>query len=262
METQIKNSKNENICIKLDIPNIPDKNKLAFICHGITGYKEQDVILQTILSLKSQNYTVISFDCRNSRGKSFNNHQCATLTDFCDDLKTVTDWAKNQSFYTNSFILAGHSLGVAAVLDYVTKHPDQIDAIISVSGVFSGQDLLNNTQKFAPEFLNSLQKGGITRCNGNVECYLDFSYLENAKQYNFYQSIKKIKKPILLITGDKDIASTPDNNQDFFNQIKGYKELHILKNCSHLYETKDNQNDLDSIICSFISAIKSDNIYK
>lgn len=259
METQIKNSQNENICIKLNLPDIPYKNKLAFICHGITGYKEQDVILQVISSLKSQGYTVVSFDCRNSRGKSFNNHQCATLTDFCDDLKTVIDWAKNQSFYTNSFVLAGHSLGVATILDYATKHPDQIDAIIAISGVFSGQNLLNNTQKFAPEFLNSLKKSGITRCNGTIECYLDFKYLEDAQKYDFYQSIKKFNKPILLITGDKDIASTPQNNQAFLKQIRGNKELHILKNCSHIYETKDNQNDLDNIISNFISTIKSDN---
>lgn len=50
------------------------KNKLAFICHGITGYKEQDVILQGVATLQSQGYNVISFDCRNSRGKSFNNY--------------------------------------------------------------------------------------------------------------------------------------------------------------------------------------------
>lgn len=260
METQIKNSKNENICIKLNLPDIPYKNKLAFICHGITGYKEQDVILQVVSSLKSQGYTIISFDCRNSRGKSFNNHQCATITDFCDDLKTVIDWAKNQSFYTNSFILAGHSLGVATILDYAIKNSNQINAIISIAGVFSGQDLLNNTQEFTPEFLNSLKRHGITRCNGKVECYLDFKYLEDAQNYDFYQGIEKFNKPILLITGDKDIASTPQNNQDFFNQIKGKKELHILKNCSHIYETKDNQNDLDNIISSFISTIRSDNL--
>ncbi|MCQ2741115.1 MAG: alpha/beta hydrolase [Alphaproteobacteria bacterium] len=253
METQIKNSKNENICIKLDFPDIPHKNKLAFICHGITGYKEQDVILQTVSSLKSQGYTIVSFDCRNSRGKSFNNHQCATLTDFCDDLKTVIDWTKNQSFYINSFILAGHSLGVATILDYATNHPNLIKAIIAISGVFSGQDLLKNTQKFAPEFLNSLQNGGIIRSNENVECYLDFSYLEDAQKYDFYPNIEKFNKPILLITGDKDIASTPQNNQAFFNQIKGNKELHILKNCSHIYEKKDNQNDLNDIISGFIS---------
>ena len=86
----IKNSSNEDIGIEI-YKSRTDTAKLAFICHGISGYKEQDVILQVISSLKAQGYTIVSFDCRNSRGKSFNNHQCATITDFCDDLKTVID---------------------------------------------------------------------------------------------------------------------------------------------------------------------------
>ena len=72
MEQFIQNSKQQNLCLKVDSPLGATNPKYAFVCHGITGYKEQGVILQIIKSLQNQGYTVISFDCRNSRGKSHN----------------------------------------------------------------------------------------------------------------------------------------------------------------------------------------------
>lgn len=248
----IKNSQDEEICVKLDTPKGKKGSKLAFICHGITGYKEQDVILQSIRSLTEIGYNVVSFDCRNSRGKSFNNHQCATLTDFCDDLETVILWAQKQDFYTTPFLLVGHSLGGATVLHFALSHPDLVSALILISSVFSGKDLLKNT---APEFLTSLQNGGIIRSYENVDCFLDDTYLKDAQKYDFYQDIQKFLHPVLLITGDKDTASQPQNNQDFFEKISSEKELHILKNCSHIYELPENQKNLDAAIKEFAEKI-------
>lgn len=100
--------------------------KLAIVCHGITGYKEQDVILQIAETLNNLGYIVVTFDCRNSRGESFNNGQCATLTSMEEDLQAVIHWAEQQEFYTHPLLLAGHSLGGSVVLDYTEKHSQMI----------------------------------------------------------------------------------------------------------------------------------------
>ena len=261
MEWQINNSNNEQICIKLDIPDNASENKLAFVCHGITGYKEQEVILQIVAALKAQGYKVVTFDCRNSRGESFNNSKCANLTDIVDDLKTVIGWAKKQAFYTSSFVLAGHSLGGSAVLEYAVNDFSLVKALILVSSVFSGRDLLENTQKFAPEFLQCLKNDGVIRSRNGVDCYLDFSYLQDMQKYDFYKNIKIFQNPVLLITGDKDSSSLPKNNLEFYQQIKSYKEIHILKDCSHIYEKPQNQEDLYKTITAFIDNIKNESNY-
>ena len=127
----IKNIDNENLCLQLLEPTTHQgQSKLAVICHGITGYKEQDVILQTAETLSTSGYFVITFDCRNSRGESFNNHQCATLTSMYEDLQTVIAWVKTQNFYTEPFLLAGHSLGGSVVLHYTQNHPQSINRLI------------------------------------------------------------------------------------------------------------------------------------
>ncbi len=107
MEQFIQNSKQQNLCLKVDSPLGATKPKYAFVCHGITGYKEQGVILQIVKSLQNQGYTVISFDCRNSRGKSHNDMRCATLSDFCEDLADVIAWTKIFPILSHRFCWPG-----------------------------------------------------------------------------------------------------------------------------------------------------------
>ena len=156
MKYFIDNDRNQSLCIEVFTPQTNEK-KLAFVCHGITGYKEQDVIQQTKDSLYKQGYTVVCFDCRNSRGESFNDGKCATLTDFINDLFTVIEWAKKQSFFVSSFLLAGHSLGGACVINYAQRNPDIVSHLILISSIFSGEELLNNTQRSFPAFLEELK---------------------------------------------------------------------------------------------------------
>ena len=252
MEQFIQNSKQQTLCLKVDSPLGATNPKYAFVCHGITGYKEQGVILQIIKSLQNQGYTVISFDCRNSRGKSHNDMLCATLSDFCEDLADVIDWAKNLPDFKPPFLLAGHYLGGSAVLNYALQNPNLIEGLILVSAIFSGQELLANTQNFAPEFYQTLLSTGLTRTQENRQCFLDLTYLQELQKYDFYADISKFPKPILLITGDKDTSSLPKNNQNFYEQITAQKTLCILSDCTHIYDHPGNVEELDRQIANFI----------
>ena len=255
MEYFIQNSKQQTLCLKVDSPLGATKKQYAFVCHGITGYKEQGVILQIVKSLQNQGYTVISFDCRNSRGKSHNDMRCATLSDFCEDLAEVIAWAKNLPDFKPPFLLAGHSLGGSAVLNYALKNPDSIERLILVSSIFSGKELLDNTQKFAPEFYQTLLSTGLTHTQENRQCFLDETYLQELQKYDFYSLVPSFQKPILFITGDKDTSSMPENNQKFYEQITAPKTLCILSDCTHIYEHPHNLEDLDRKIADFVASL-------
>lgn len=255
MKQLIKNSNNEDLCIEIFAPNATiTQTKLAIICHGITGYKEQDVIIKTAETLQDVGYTVITFDCRNSRGESYNNGHCGTTTSMFEDLSTVIDWAKTQTFYTPTFLLVGHSLGGSVVLRYTQKYPQLVNRLILISTIFDGHELYNNTAKFSPEFMRQLQNGGIIRSRNNVDCFLDETYIKDLQQYDFYKNIQNYTMPTLVITGDKDTASLPENNRRFYEALKCRKELHIFANCSHIYDTKQNQLDLSNKIENFLTS--------
>jgi pimeloyl-ACP methyl ester carboxylesterase len=254
MKLFIKNSNNEELCIQIFAPNSTVvQTKLAIICHGITGYKEQDVILQTAKILINCGHKVVTFDCRNSRGESFNNHSSATLSSMFDDLQSVINWVKTQDFYNTPFLLAGHSLGGSVILNYAEQHPDIVNYLILISSIFDGNEFLQNTQENAPDFFNKLKNDGIIRTRNGVDCYLDYSYLDDFRNYNLYKNIDKLKMPVLVIGGDKDIASMSKDNERFYQSLKCKKEIHILHNCSHIYDTQQNQIDLSNKIKSFLA---------
>lgn len=253
MKQFIKNNDNEKLCIQIFEPvTNAQQLKLAIICHGITGYKEQDVIVQAAHTLTSCGYKVITFDCRNSRGESFNNRSCATFTSMYDDLQTVIKWVKTQDFYVEPFLLVGHSLGGAVALNFAEQFPQEVNSLILLSSIFDGNKFLQNTQKYTPEFFQQLQNGGVIRTRNGVDCYLDSTYLYDFMNYNLSAGIHNLKMPVLMITGDQDIASTVEDNQCFYAGLKCKKEFHVLRNCSHIYDTLQNQEDLNDAIINFI----------
>jgi putative redox protein len=253
MKHFIKNSKNEDICVQISeaVTNISHL-KMAIICHGITGYKEQDVILQTVKTLNNCGYDVVTFDCRNSRGESYNNHSCATVSSMYDDIQTVINWLKLQNFYIEPFLLVGHSLGGSVVLNFAEQNPNKVESLILLSSIFDENELSQNTQKSSPEFFQQLQNGGIIRRRNNIDCYLDNTYLQDLQNYNFYASIQNLNMPVLIVTGDQDIASTQKDNERFYKCLNCKKELFILQNCSHIYDMPQNQSDLNDKITKFI----------
>ena len=249
----IKDSDNEDLCVQIFKPAIKSSQvKLAIICHGITGYKEQDVILQSANTLANLGYCVITFDCRNSRGESFNNGQCATLTSMEKDLQTVINWAQQQDFYVEPFLLAGHSLGGAVVLNYAQKYPQFVSHLILLSTIFDGNEFLQNLKEYAPDFLHQLQNGGITRTRNEINCFLDVSFLKNLTEYELYKNISTLTMPVLIIAADSDTSSTVKNSQRFYKYLKCKKEFFVIDDCSHLYDKLQNQKDLNDRIKSFL----------
>ncbi|MBP5216085.1 MAG: alpha/beta hydrolase [Alphaproteobacteria bacterium] len=255
MKKFIKNSDGQSLCVQIFEPDIKQKQpKLAVICHGITGYKEQDVIEQTSKTLINCGYTVVTFDCRNSRGESFNNCSCATLSSMADDLQTVISWLQTQVLYIEPFLLAGHSLGGSVVLDYAQKHTQVVSHLILLSTIFDGNEFLQNLKKYTPEFLHQLKNGGIIRSRNQTDCFLDDSFLQNLKTYDLYQNVPALKMPLLIIGGDKDTASDIKSNERFYSAVQSKKQLRILPNCSHIYDAVQNQSDLNDTITKFLTA--------
>ena len=65
----------------------------------------------------------------------------------------VIAWAKTQSWYKESFILAGHSLGGYAVAQYAENYPKEVKAVFPYAGVVSGELSYKTTEIFEPEKL-------------------------------------------------------------------------------------------------------------
>jgi alpha/beta superfamily hydrolase len=83
----IKNRQNQNIAIVI---NKHENSKgIAFIMHGLGGFKEQPHIQLMASTFFEQGYTTILFDTTNSIGESDGKYEDATMQNYYEDLEDV-----------------------------------------------------------------------------------------------------------------------------------------------------------------------------
>ena len=80
----IKNRKGQGIVVLLEIA--PDQKGLAFVMHGLGGYKEQPHVEVFAKAFLDNNYSVIRFDTTNTFGESDGNYEDATISNYYEDL--------------------------------------------------------------------------------------------------------------------------------------------------------------------------------
>ena len=133
----IKNRKNQNIVLILE--KAKDKKGLAFVMHGLGGFKEQPHIETFAKAFSDASYTVVRFDTTNTYGESDGDYADATTTNYYEDLEDVISWAKTQPWYQEPFCLSGHSLGGISTALYAEKYPEKLKALAPISTVVSGE---------------------------------------------------------------------------------------------------------------------------
>ena len=121
--TFIKNRKDQRIALIVEQPAQPIG--LAFVMHGLGGFKEQPHIKAMAQVLLKNGYTTVRFDTSNSFGESDGQFENATATNYFEDLVDVIAWARNESWYQQPYILVGHSLGGFCTGLYAEKYPEE-----------------------------------------------------------------------------------------------------------------------------------------
>lgn len=252
----IKNRKNKRLSITIDKMS-EDMSELAFVMHGLGGFKEQLHIRTMIDALKNNNYNVISFDTTNTFGKSDGSYSDATVTSYYEDLEDVISWALEKFNHNNKFILAGHSVGGLSVALFAEKYPEKVKALIPVSAVISGE-LWKLEQK--KEMLNKWREDGIwireagDSANRNRK-ELKWTFVEDIMQYDLLKDVDRLTMPVLLIVGEKDPTATVSHQEIFFSQLPGEKELHIIKNAHHVFRDKLDLEEIENIMTKWIGKI-------
>jgi pimeloyl-ACP methyl ester carboxylesterase len=253
MKTFIKNRNGQNISIILEENKNP--KGLAFVMHGLGGFKEQPHIETFATAFKDANFTVIRFDTTNSFGESDGNYENATITNYYEDLEDVIDWAKNENWYKEPFVLVGHSLGGICSLLYAQKFPEKIKAIAPISTVVSGllsletgRDEIREWEKTGWRISESKTKPGLVK-------KLPWSHMEDRLKYNILDNIEKLTMPVLLIVGDLDDSTPLEHQKILFEKLTSKKELHIINGAEHTFREQKHLAEIRSIMLKWVNNI-------
>lgn len=248
-EIQIQNAQNELICLQLDEQEDAVDKKLAVIQHGLASNMEHPAVQATKKAFLDKGYSVITFDNRNSLGKSDGQVTDGRLSTYEEDLNTVVNWAKTQDFYGRPFVLAGHSLGGASVLRYAAEHPDEVESLILITPVVSGQKWEESCMANMPDFCRKWKEKGEYEYRNAV---IPYAVLEEAKSYDALKFASKIQSDVLLITSDNDRVIAPKDVKELNQAFIVPQKLEVIEHAGHNFIGTQNQQDLYQSVIRFL----------
>lgn len=253
----IQNRQGQNMAVIIE--EAPDQKGLAFVMHGLGGFKEQCHIEAFADSFKNKSFTVVRFDTTNTFGESDGNYENATVTNYFEDLEDVISWAKSQKWHEEPFCLAGHSLGGISIILYAQKFPDKVKGLAPISTVVSGK-LSIETQK--KEDLDKWKSTGWREeksesIPGLIK-KLKWSHMVDRLKYDILPEANKLTMPVLLMVGDNDWRTPLEHQKLLYGKLPGKKEFHVIKDADHNFrgeKCEENLEDIKNIFSDWINFI-------
>lgn len=258
--------------VKIHFHEAGEGTALMFL-HGSPG---QISNWKYILPYFKKNYRVIAMDLR-GYGKS-DKPDFVSISDYIGDIDAI-----REELGINEMILIGHSFGTLLSLEYAVRR--KVKAMILISPVTHLEKQLMDwiIEYFPPIFWkpllfsnNSLMRRLYRKMFfspatpdkvfyrfmvDNME-YIEslppqsFRYLISLVGYDAKASAEKIKAPTLIIVGEDDIITSPEDAKILHQWIKGSK-LAVIPDAGHmiLYEKPE---EICDIIEDFLENLKFD----
>ena len=226
---------------------------VLILVHGHGGHSS--IFNRMVDYLLECNYAVYGFDLRGNGRSPGQRGYVNSWSEFRQDLKAFINLVKAENPHLPLFLF-GQSLGGAIVLDYTLREPDDIEGLILMSpalGLGISQWLIILSKLFSavlprfsldtgidfsacsrdPEVIAASAKDSLRHSKGTTRLATEL-----LKTINWIENhATELQTPILILHGDADRVTLPENSRAFFNRItfadkeireysNGYHELH------------------------------------
>ena len=251
----IKNRKDQKISVLLDL--VDNAKGLAFVMHGLGGYKEQKLLHTVTEAFKEKNISIVRFDTTNTLGESDGDYADATTTNYYEDLEDVIKWASTQPLYKEPFYISGHSLGGMCTTLFAENYPEKIKGLVPISTVISGKLTLEREKANAPEKVKEWEATGwkITPSRskpGHTKKLKWNSFVKENLKYDILPNADKLTMPVMLIVGEIDKGTPPEHHKLLYDKLPGKKEMHIIKGADHDFRDPQHLAEIKEIFLKWI----------
>ena len=252
----IKNRRGQKIVVLVE--KIKNPKGLAFVMHGLSGFKEQPHIVTFAQAFKEKGLTTVRFDTTNTFGESEGNYEDATTTNYYEDLEDVINWSRTQSWYQEPFYLVGHSLGSLCCLLYAEKFPGKIKGLAPISTVVSGK---LSAKAHGKKYLDDWKRTGwheeeSVSIPGLIK-RLKWSHMIDRLKHDTLPKAAKLVMPVLLIVGEKDRGTPLTHQKILYSRLPGKKELHVIKGAPHTFKEPRHLAEILKIFKEWLGKVES-----
>lgn len=235
---EIKNGE-RNIYGVLNQPqHSKEKMPLAIVSHGFNGTHDSGrSYFEPLAQLGFQTYT-FDFPCGSLHSRSDNNTMEMSVIDEKNDLKAIINYFKQQPYVDASrIVLIGASQGGLVTALAAAEMPKDVSEIILIYPALCIPDNWNARypkEEMIPD----------TTRVWNVP--LGRRFFEEVRPMQVFKLIKKFKRPVLIVQGDKDpVVSMKDSEK----AVETYKNarLYVIPGARHGFNPNEKKLELEQI---------------
>ncbi|WP_297512107.1 alpha/beta fold hydrolase [Thermococcus sp.] len=195
--------------LKLSAWWVPNEGPVVIPLHGYTRSRWDEVYMkQTIEFLLKEGYSVLAFDFR-AHGKSEGKFTTVGERELIDVLSAV-DWLKkNHPEKAEKVGLVGFSMGAVVTIRALAEDERITCGVADSPPIYLNRTGARGLKYFAnlPEWLYYFVKPFTVLFSG-------------AKELNMLEYADKVRKPLLLIAGEKDPLVRPEEVKEFYERNK------------------------------------------
>jgi len=252
----LQNRKGQKIIGVLEKPS----GKIRGTCivqHGYSGFKEQNHIQVIKDAFLENGFITFNFDTTNSFNESEGEFEDATLGLHYEDFEDVVKWVQEQNWFQRPLALTGHSMGGYAVARYAEEYPDEVNLLIPVAPVVSGELSFEAHERFEPGDMEQWKQSGVKEVESSsikgLVKRMPWSSMEERLGHNLLQNVGKLTMPTLLVVGSEDKSCPPDHAKQLFDAIPdGNKEFKLIEGAPHTYRDKEDLVEVKGVIVNWI----------
>lgn len=230
-----KNSKGQELCGLINIPNIKGPFPVVIICHGFKGNKNSPLYSFLAREFAKAGFLAFRFDFH-GHGESEGHFEDITISQEVKDLKSAINFISSYALADKKIGLTGHSLGGFVILRYVAKF-NKIGALIPMSPISDFVDFQNDLRKQSSDYDLWKKRGKIHLYYPRIDRWyrLKYSfYLDGMEEPTLYSEVKKITCPVLIFHGKHDSAIPLHQTHELIKHLKCKYKL-VLLDEPHVY---------------------------
>lgn len=256
----LQNRKDQKIVGVLEKP-VGEIEGTCVIQHGYSGFKEQDHVQVMKDAFLESGFITFNFDTTNSFNESDGEFIDATLGLHYEDLEDVVKWTQKQEWFKKPLALVGHSMGGYAVARYAEEYPNEIDLLVPVAPVVSGELSFEAHDRFEPGDLAEWKEKGVKETTSSsrpgVVKKMTWESMEERLNHDLLPNADKLTIPTLLMVGSEDQSCPPDHVKKFFDLIPGEnKRYELVEGAPHTYKTKEDLDRVKNLISDWLKGNK------
>lgn len=246
MESKVnfKSSEGDNVVGILS--NTGKKNWVVLFVHGFNSTKNHKHFLPIIEELSKKEISTFRFDTF-GQGESDGKLEDLTISRAVDDTVQAIKYLENLGYLNIGIV--GTSFGGFVSLVVASKYNKL--KFLALKSPVSDYLLQINSIASDKDIENWKNNGFVNYRDADQFVKLNYSFYEDIKNYDIYESLKALKIPVLIVHGTGDKTVSVDQSMKLSKLLRNSK-LETIINADHGYSNLADAEKMRSRILDFI----------